>query len=481
MQNPLVHWSFAIPEIWILVMACVVLLVDLFWGKTQRDLGFWLSIFCLTGAMVLTAAEMGQTGSAFYGQLLMDRFTNTADLAVELLGLLVLLYSRRYLMLRGLYRGEVLALLLFGVLGAMVMVSGGNLLSLYLGLELLALSQYALVAIYRDHLRATEAGLKYFILGALASGLLLYGMSLLYGLTGSLGIQKIGASLSGASPDNYVLIVALVFIVAGVAFKLGAAPFHMWLPDAYQGAPTPVTLFMASAPKIAAFALFVRLLAQGNAGSMAIWQQLFVALAVLSLLIGNVVAIAQTNLKRMLAYSTISNIGFLALGIVAGSQNGLASALFYAVVYALMATAGFGVIVYLSREGFEAEEIDDFRGLVQQRPWPAFLLLLIMFSMAGVPPTVGFYAKIAVFQALVQAGFVWLAVFGVLMAVVGAFYYLRVVKVAFFDPPPEGSRPSGGDPLAGLTLSVNGLALLVLGIVPAPLMAFCFHALQEVM
>ncbi len=481
MQNPLVHWSFAIPEIWILVMACVVLLVDLFWGQKQRDLGFWLSIFCLTGAMVLSAAEMGKAGSAFYGQLLMDRFTNTADLAVELLGLLVLFYSRGYLMLRGLYRGEVLALLLFGTLGAMVMISGGNLLSLYLGLELLALSQYALVAIYRDQLRATEAGLKYFILGALASGLLLYGMSLLYGLTGSLGIGKIGMALSDASPDNYVLIVALVFVVAGVAFKLGAAPFHMWLPDAYQGAPTPVTLFMASAPKIAAFALAVRLLAEAGSSAMAIWQQLFVALAVLSMLIGNVVAIAQTNLKRMLAYSTVSNIGFLALGIVAGSQNGLASALFYVVVYALMATAGFGMIVYLSREGFEAEEISDFRGLVQQRPWTAFLLLLIMFSLAGVPPTVGFYAKVAVFQALVQAGFVWLAVFGVLMAVVGAFYYLRVLKVAFFDPPPEGARTSGGDPLAGITLTVNSLALLVLGIVPAPLMTFCFHALQEVM
>ena len=481
MQNPLFHWSFAIPEIWVLVMACVVLLVDVFFGQRQRDLAFILSILTLLASMVLTWLEMGQSGAAFYGQLRLDPFTNVASFFVELLTLLALLYSRRYLLRRGLYRGEVFVLLLFALLGAMILISGANLLVLYLGLELLALSQYALVAFQRNNLRATEAGLKYFILGALASALLLYGMSLLYGLTGTLDVQKIAVGLINVGAQNFLLVLAVVFVVAGIAFKFGAAPFHMWLPDAYQGAPTPVTLFMSSVPKIAIFALFLRILVDGGYGSIEIWRQLFIALVVVSLLIGNVVAIAQTNLKRMLAYSTVGNMGFLALGIVAGTQNGLASAFFYAVVYALMATAAFGLLVYLSREGFEAEEISDLRGLVRTRPWAAFLLLIIMFSLAGVPPTIGFYAKLAVFQALVEAHYIWLAVFGVLMAVVGAFYYLRVLKVALFDAPAEDLHYGADDGLAASVLTLNSLALLILGIVPGAFLAFCFHALQGVL
>ncbi|MEL5849251.1 MAG: NADH-quinone oxidoreductase subunit NuoN [Candidatus Igneacidithiobacillus chanchocoensis] len=481
MHNALSHWSFAIPEIWVLVMACVVLLVDVYVGKRQRDLAFVLTGFSLLAAMALTWADRGQSGFAFFGQLRLDPFTSVASFFVELLTLLVLLYSRKYLLRRGLYRGEVFVLLLFALLGAMILISGSNLLVLYLGLELLALSQYALVAFQRDNVRATEAGLKYFILGALASALLLYGMSLLYGLTGSLNLQQIAVALINVGPQNFLLVLAVVFVVAGIAFKLGAAPFHMWLPDAYQGAPTPVTLFMSSVPKIAIFALFLRILVEGGYGSIEIWRQLFIALVLVSLLIGNVVAIAQTNLKRMLAYSTVGNMGFLALGIVAGTQNGLASAFFYAVVYALMATAAFGLIVYLSREGFEAEEISDLRGLGRSRPWAAFLLLVIMFSLAGVPPTIGFYAKLAVFQALIEAHFVWLAVYGVLMAVVGAFYYLRVLKVALFDPPTEDLRYGADDPLAASVLTVNSVALLILGIVPGALLAFCFHALQGVL
>ncbi|MDD3759207.1 MAG: NADH-quinone oxidoreductase subunit NuoN [Acidithiobacillus sp.] len=481
MQNALFHWSFAIPEIWVLAMACVVLLVDVFVGERQRDVAYVLSIFSLLAAMALTCSQMGQTGFAFFGQFHLDPFTSIASFLVELLSLLVLLYSRKYLLRRALYRGEVFVLLLFALLGALILISGSNLLVLYLGLELLALSQYALVAFQRGNLRATEAGLKYFILGALASALLLYGMSLLYGLTGTLDLHQIAIGLVNVGGANYLLMLAVIFLVAGIAFKFGAAPFHMWLPDAYQGAPTPVTLFMSSVPKIAIFALFLRILVDGGYGSIEIWQQLFVALVVVSLLIGNVVAIAQTNLKRMLAYSTVGNMGFLALGIVAGTQNGLASAFFYAVVYAFMATAAFGLIVYLSREGFEAEEISDLRGLVRTRPWAAFLLLIIMFSLAGVPPTIGFYAKLAVFQALIEAHFVWLAVFGVLMAVVGAFYYLRVLKVALFDPPAEDLAYGADDPLAASVLTVNSLALLILGIVPGALVAFCYHALQGVL
>ncbi|WP_215842684.1 NADH-quinone oxidoreductase subunit NuoN [Acidithiobacillus montserratensis] len=480
----LLHWTFAIPEIWVLSMACVVLLADLYLGERLRDVAPVLTVLTLLGAAVLTFFEIGQSGTAFAGQLILDPFTNVAELFSYLAVLMVVLYSRRYLMDRGIYRGEIYVLLLFALLGVMVMVSGGSLLSIYLGLELLALSQYALVAFHRDSLSATEAGLKYFVLGALASGLLLYGMSLLYGLTGTLDVRHIAAALVNVNSSNLILVFALVFIVAGIAFKLGAAPFHMWLPDVYQGAPTVVTTFLASAPKIGAFALIVRLLIDGGYGMLESWQQIFIALTLVSLVVGNLIAIAQQNLKRMLAYSTVGHVGFLSLGIVAGTAAGFASAFFYTIVYVLMSLAGFGMILLLSRAGFEAERIDDFKGLAQRKPWYAFLMLIIMFSMAGVPPTVGFYAKLAVFQAVIAAGYVWLAVIGVLLAVIGAFYYLRVVKVMFFDAPDPDvdfeNAPIVRDDLASATLSMNSLALLVLGIVPGPLMAFCFYAMQGV-
>ncbi len=476
----LLHWTFAIPEIWVLIMACVVLLADLYLGERLRDVAPVLTVLTLLGAAVLTFFEFGQSGTTFAGLLVMDPFTNVAELFSYLAVLMVVLYSRRYLLDRGIYRGEIYVLLLFALLGVMVMVSGANLLSIYLGLELLALSQYALVAFNRDSLVATEAGLKYFVLGALASGLLLYGMSLLYGLTGTLELRHIAAALVNVTSSNLILVFALVFIVAGIAFKLGAAPFHMWLPDVYQGAPTVVTTFLASAPKIGAFALIIRLLVDGGYGMLESWQQLFIALTLVSLVVGNLIAIAQQNLKRMLAYSTVGHVGFLSLGIVAGTEAGFASAFFYTIVYVLMSLAGFGMILLLSRAGFEAERIDDFKGLSQRKPWYAFLMLIIMFSMAGVPPTVGFYAKLAVFQAVIAAGYVWLAVIGVLMAVIGAFYYLRVVKVMYFDAPEPESGPIVRDDFASATLSINSLALLVLGIVPGPLMAFCFYAMQGV-
>ncbi|MBE7566541.1 NADH-quinone oxidoreductase subunit NuoN [Acidithiobacillus thiooxidans] len=476
----LLHWTFAIPEIWVLIMACVVLLADLYLGERLRDVAPVLTVLTLLGAAVLTFFELGQSGTTFAGLLVLDPFTNVAELFSYLAVLMVVLYSRRYLMDRGIYRGEIYVLLLFALLGVMVMVSGANLLSIYLGLELLALSQYALVAFNRDSLVATEAGLKYFVLGALASGLLLYGMSLLYGLTGTLEVRHIAAALVNVTSSNLILVFALVFIVAGIAFKLGAAPFHMWLPDVYQGAPTVVTTFLASAPKIGAFALIIRLLVDGGYGMLESWQQIFIALTLVSLLVGNLIAIAQQNLKRMLAYSTVGHVGFLSLGIVAGTEAGFASAFFYTIVYVLMSLAGFGMILLLTRAGFEADRIDDFKGLSQRKPWYAFLMLIIMFSMAGVPPTVGFYAKLAVFQAVIAAGYVWLAVIGVLLAVIGAFYYLRVVKVMYFDAPEPEGGPIVRDDLASATLSINSLALLVLGIVPGPLMAFCFYAMQGV-
>lgn len=474
------HWTLALPEIWVLSMACVTLLADLFFAEKLRDIAAVLTGLTLVGAAVLTFMLMGQRGAAFNGMFIADPFANVTNLFSYLSVFLVVVYSGRYLRERGLYRGEVFVLLLFALLGVMIMASGGNLLTIYLGLELLALSQYALVAMYRDSLVATEAGLKYFVLGALASGLLLYGMSLLYGLTGSLDVQDIAAGLVNVTGSNLVLVFAMVFITAGIAFKLGAAPFHMWLPDVYQGAPTAITLFLASAPKLGAFALIIRLLVDGGYGVMAVWQQIFIVLALASLVVGNVIAIAQGNIKRMLAYSTVGHVGFLSLGVLAGTLNGLASALFYTVVYVLMSLAGFGMILLLTRAGFEAERIDDFKGLAQRKPWYAAMMLIIMFSMAGVPPTVGFYAKLAVFQAVIDAGYVWIAVIGVLLAVIGAFYYLRVVKVMYFDAPEDAAPEIARDDVAAAFMSVNSVALLILGILPGPLMAFCIYALQGV-
>ncbi|MHB1201930.1 MAG: NADH-quinone oxidoreductase subunit NuoN [Acidithiobacillus sp.] len=474
------HWTLALPEIWVLSMACVTLLADLFFAGKLRNIAAVLTGLTLVGAAALTFMLMGQRGTAFNGMFIADPFANVTNLFSYLSVFLVVVYSGRYLRERGLYRGEVFVLLLFALLGVMVMASGGNLLTIYLGLELLALSQYALVAMYRDSLVATEAGLKYFVLGALASGLLLYGMSLLYGLTGSLDVQDIAAGLVNVTGSNLVLVFAMVFITAGIAFKLGAAPFHMWLPDVYQGAPTAITLFLASAPKLGAFALIIRLLVDGGYGVMAVWQQIFIVLALASLVVGNVIAIAQSNIKRMLAYSTVGHVGFLSLGVLAGTLNGLASALFYTVVYVLMSLAGFGMILLLTRAGFEAERIDDFKGLAQRKPWYAAMMLIIMFSMAGVPPTVGFYAKLAVFQAVIDAGYVWIAVIGVLLAVIGAFYYLRVVKVMYFDAPEDAAPEIARDGVAAAFMSVNSVALLILGILPGPLMAFCIYALQGV-
>jgi NADH-quinone oxidoreductase subunit N len=367
---------------------------------------------------------------------------------------------------------------LFAMLGMMIMVSGQHFLTLYMGLELLSLCLYSLVALDRDNPRSTEAAMKYFVLGALASGMLLYGMSMIYGATGALELSQINAALISGMADRSVLILGLVFVVAGVAFKLGAVPFQMWLPDVYHGAPTAITLLVGSVPKFAAFAFVIRLLIQGLQVLTVDWQGMLIVMAVLSISIGNITAIAQTNLKRMLAYSTISHIGFLLFGFLSGSINGYISSMFYISAYVLMTLGGFGMILLLSRKGFEAENLDDLKGLNQRSPWYAFLMLLLMFSMAGVPPTLGFYAKFTVLQAALQAGFVSLVIFAVLMAAVGAFYYLRVVKLMYFDEPQDHS-PITPSPDMALVLSINGMAILVLGLLPQRLMELCAYAVAH--
>jgi len=465
----------AYAEIFLLAMTCVILIADLFLREEKRGVTYLLTQMTLGGCALLTwFTATGEPVHTFSGMFVGDLMADVLKLMTYFGVIAILVYSRAYITLRGMFRGEFFALTLFATLGLMVMISANHLLTLYLGLELLSLSLYAMVALQRDSSIATEAAMKYFVLGALASGMLLYGMSMVYGAAGSLEITRIAAVIADDGAKNVVLVFGLVFLVAGIGFKLGAAPFHMWLPDVYHGAPTAVTLFIGSVPKLAAFAFVIRLLVQalGSEEIQGHWQQMLAVMAVLSLIVGNVTAIAQTNLKRMLAYSTISHMGFLLIGILAGGLNGYASGMFYVVVYVMMSLGSFGMILLLSREGFEAENLDDFKGLNQRSPWYAFLMLLLMFSMAGVPPTVGFYAKLSVLQAIVEAGHVWLAVIAVIFSLIGAFYYLRIVKLMYFDAPED---PSPITPRADVQvlLSVNGLAVLAVGIFPQPLMALC--------
>jgi len=382
-----------------------------------------------------------------------------------------LLYSRAYLENRNILRGEYYVLALTALLGIFVLVSANSLLTVYLGVELLALSVYAMVAFDRDSGISAEAAIKYFVLGAIASGALLYGMSLIYGLTGTLDLSEIAVRLS--APSSLGVTMGLVFIVVAVAFKLGAVPFHMWLPDVYEGAPTSVTLFIGTVPKLAYFALALRLLAQGLAGMSVEWTQMLAPLAVLTLVIGNVLAIVQTNLKRMLAYSTIANVGFIVLGFVAGTADGYAAALYYTLVYVLVALGSFGVILLASRKGFEADQLDDYRGLYQRDPLLAFAMMLLMFSTAGVPPLVGFWAKLRIFQALWETHHLWLVIIAAAMSVVGAYYYLRVIKLMYFDDPvgqqPPASTPGG----VRVALGLNAAAVLALGVLPQPLLNLC--------
>ncbi|MFA5240993.1 MAG: NADH-quinone oxidoreductase subunit NuoN [Sulfuricella sp.] len=479
MTFPMPNLIPALPEIFVLVMVSLILILDLFLSAKTRFVTYALSQITLLGAAWITVSTHGAVPEYTFSNMFVDdAMSDVLKLMSYIAVSVVLVYSRTYISLRGMFRGEFFALALFALLGMMVMISANHFLVLYMGLELLSLSLYAMVALQRDSAVATEAAMKYFVLGALASGLLLYGMSMLYGATGSLNINQIATVIQHSSGNHVILTFGLVFIVAGLAFKLGVVPFHMWIPDVYQGAPTAVTLFIGSAPKIAAFAFVARLLVEGFQGLVQDWQGMLVIMAFLSMAIGNITAIAQTNIKRMLAYSTISHMGFMLLGFLSGTLNGYSSSMFYVLVYVLMSLGGFGMIMLLSRQGFEAENLEDFKGLNQRSPWYAFMMLLLMFSMAGIPPTVGFFAKLSVLQAALQAGFVWLVVSAVLFSVIGAFYYLRIIKLMYFDAPKDVTpiRPEGD---MAMLMSANGLGVLALGILPQPLMALCAYSIQR--
>ena len=479
MENIRYDLITALPELIIIGMAMFILLADLFLKPANRIAIYVLAQLSLLGAAYFTfSTHVPSVTYAFTGAFVDDAMSDVLKLMIYLGTSLIFVYSRQYIQQRDMFRGEFYALVLFAVVGMMIMVSGQNLLTLYVGLELLSLSLYALVALDRDNANATEAAMKYFVLGALASGMLLYGMSMIYGMTGSLNIAEINTALMAGAKIHSVLILGLVFIVSGLAFKLGAVPFQMWVPDVYEGSPTAVTMLISSVPKLAAFAFVIRLLVQALPTLAVDWQQMLMIMAVLSIVIGNITAIAQTNLKRMLAYSTISHIGFLLYGLMSATINGFIFAMFYAVSYVVMTLAGFGIILLLSRKGFEADNLDDLKGLNQRSPWHAFLMLIVMFSMAGVPPTLGFYAKFSVLQAALAAGYLWLVVFAALMAVIGAFYYLRVIKLMYFDDPLD-HHPIEAPMDMRIVLSFNALALLVVGIMPERLIEICIYTITS--
>ncbi|MGV7235753.1 MAG: NADH-quinone oxidoreductase subunit NuoN [Nitrosomonadaceae bacterium] len=469
----------AYPEIFLLIMICVALLAELLVGDKLHYISYLLSQIALFGCALITfVTSSPDVVYTFSGMFVDDTLADVLKLIVYITVSIFLVYSHKYVAMRGMFSGEFFSLVLFATLGMMVMISASNFLTLYLGLELLSLSLYAMVALRRDSVVATEAAMKFFILGALASGFLLYGMSLVYGATGgALDITRVAEAIQNGVATPKVLVVGLVFIIAGISFKLSVAPFHMWVPDVYHGAPTAVVLFIGSAPKLAAFGFIMRLLVEGMGGMVADWQGMLIIIAVLSMVVGNLAAIAQTNIKRMLAYSTISHMGFMLLGIISADNNGYSSAMFYIVVYVIMTLGTFGIIMLLSREEYEVEKLDDFKGLNRRSPWYAFITLLFMFSLAGIPPTVGFYAKLSVLQAVMGAGYVWLAVVAVLFSLVGAFYYLRIVKLMYFDEP-ESDAPITPNGDVELLISANGMAVLILGIFPQILMTLCFYAIH---
>ena len=475
----MVNFTAVMPEIVILTAASLILVIDLFVPDSRRQVTYWLTQLALLVAACVTIQTMQlDVVKAFRNMVVDDMLADFLRLASFIAVSLMLFYSRTYLTLRGLFRGETFVLTLFALLGMQVMISGNNFLTLYLGLELLSLALYAMVALDRDHPGASEAAMKYFVLGALASGILLYGLSMIYGATGSLDIDLVARSVLSKQGNSLLLTFGLVFVVSGIAFKLGAAPYHMWVPDVYQGAPTAITLLIGTAPKLAAFALTLRLLSGALQGTAFDWQGMLIVLSLLSMVLGNLIAIAQSNIKRMLAYSTIANMGYMLLGFLTTDVNGFSAAMFYTVAYVFTSVASFGIVMLLSRIGFECERLDDFKGLNQRSSWWALMMLLVMFSLAGLPPTVGFYAKFSVIQAAVNAGFTWLAVVAVLTSLVGAFYYLRIVKLMYFDDPVDRS-PIESRADTRVLLSTNGVLLLLLGILPQPLMGLCAIALTQ--
>lgn len=481
MELQLQDWAAIFPEAFVAAMAGVILVLDLYLKPEQRVVTFGLTLLTLVGGALLAISGIPEGRvHAFFGHFTHDRLGGVVKAVLLGVTAAVLVYSRKPLQRLAMYRGELFILVLLAVLGMMLMASAGTLLMAYLGLELMSLALYVMIAMDRDSLPATEGALKYFILGSLASGMLLYGLSLLYGASGGLELQTVAAHAADAGAGDPLLVMGVVFVGIGLAFKLGAVPFHMWVPDAYHGAPNPVTAILASTPKLAAFALFIRLLVDGLGPMAAQWQEMAAILAVLSLIVGNVAAIAQTQIKRMLAYSAIAHVGYLLIGLAGAPDagTGYMAPLLYMVMYALMGGAAFGLVALVSRADGQGGRIDDYAGLARSHPWLAFLMLILMFGMAGVPPTGGFMAKLYVFQAAVDAGYVGLAVFGVIMAVIGAFYYLRVIKVIYFDAPATQAMAPERDPFAGSVLSLNVLGVLFLGIIPGPLVDMCVYAVQ---
>jgi NADH-quinone oxidoreductase subunit N len=490
MQNSF-HFALATPEILLLIFACGILLIDSFSKSTSRHVTFTLSILAL---LVLTCVsfwqwQSGVQGVTFSGLYIVDELSHFLKMLSYITVAVTLIYGREYSEQRDMLQngGELYSLSLFALLGQLVLISANSMLTIYLGVELMSFALYALVALRRDDTKATEAAMKYFVLGALASGVLLYGMSMIYGATGQLDLQAIAGVINSGQAERLPLVFGVVFIVSGLAFKLTAAPFHMWTPDVYTGAPTSVTLIVGSAPKLAAFAMVMRLLIEALHGLAIDWQPMLLILAVLSLAIGNLTAIVQTNFKRMLAYSTISHMGFVFLALLAGvipdaagqTSAAYGASLFYVVIYVLSTLGTFGLILLLSRKGFECENISDLKGLNRRNPLIAAILMLLMFSLAGIPPLAGFYAKLAVLQALIGAGYIAVAVIAVMLSLIGAFYYLRIVKMAYFDEPEGEQEQVNPGLITGGIMSVNGLLIIGLGILPGGLMALCVRVIEN--
>jgi NADH-quinone oxidoreductase subunit N len=468
---------YATPEIFLGLAACAILLLDLVLDDSRRSWTGVLATVALLVTAVLSAVQpVGPRVVALGGLFELDRMAQALKVVTLITVAVVFVYSTDYLKRRAILKGEYYVLGLFATLGAMALISAANLITLYLGLELLSLCLYAMVAFDRDSGIAAESAIKYFVLGSMASGTLLYGMSIVYGVTGHLDLASIAMVIRSGYAANIGLLFGIAFIIVGVGFKLGAVPFHMWIPDVYEGSPTCVTVFIGTASKLAAFALAMRLLPEALGASQPDWSQMLVVLAVLSMVIGNVVAIAQINIKRMLAYSTISHIGYILLGILAGTAQGYQAAMFYMISYVIVASGAFGVILLLARQGFESDKLVDFKGLNARSPWFAGMMAILMFSLAGVPPFIGFWAKLGVVQAVLGVSYTWLAVVAVLFSVVGAFFYLRVVKLMYFDDPTDSTQ-IGGSTLMRTVLSLNALAAFVLGVVPGSLIALCQHAL----
>jgi len=474
--NAGLHW--AAPESFLGTAACALLLLDLLLPDTRRGWIGWLSIATLIATAVIVALQPVMQRVVVLGGLFeIDRMAQVLKVVTLIAVAVVFLYSTDYLKRRSILKGEYYVLGLFATLGALALISAANLITLYLGLELMSLCLYAMVAFDRDSGIAAESAIKYFVLGSMASGTLLYGMSIIYGVTGHLELAAIAEAVRTNYANNIGLIFGVAFLIVGVGFKLGAVPFHMWIPDVYEGSPTCVTVFIGTASKLAAFALAMRLLPEALGGSQADWSQMLVVLSVLSMAIGNVVAIAQTNIKRMLAYSTISHIGFILLGILAGTAQGYQAAMFYMISYVIVASGAFGMVLLLARQGFESDKLVDFKGLNARSPWFAGVMAMLMFSLAGVPPFIGFWAKLGVVQAVLGVSMSWLAVVAVLFSVVGAYFYLRIVKLMYFDEPTDATQ-IGGSALMRTVLSLNALLAFVLGVVPGSLIALCQRAIQ---